>query len=114
MLSKPISLTNLPLHCSPGRERLPKKRAEQEKEDAERLAEIRENMKKEEAIEQAKALRTWTEITDDGERKFTAKYKSRAFDKVKLELEDGTIIAVPFDRLSEEDQEYVKGRAGIR
>jgi hypothetical protein len=101
-------------------DRVSKERAEAAKQDAEREKEARERTaqieKLREAERQAKApkFRTWTITDDDGEREITAKYKSRAMDKVKLELEEGTVISVPFDRLSEEDQKYVKGRAAIR
>lgn len=51
------------------------------------------------------ALRTWTDRS--GKFQIRAKYVATEGEKVKLEKADGTQIAVPYDRLSEEDQKFL-------
>lgn len=53
-------------------------------------------------------FRTWT----DSSGKFTveAQFMGAAFGNVKLRRRDGTTITVPLDKLSEADQEWIKGR----
>ena len=51
------------------------------------------------------ALRTWTDRS--GKFQIRAKYLATEGEKVKLEKADGTLIAVPYDRLSDEDQKFL-------
>ena len=50
--------------------------------------------------------RTWT--TADGKYKVHAAFRGAAAGTVRLEREDGSVIEVNIDRLSQEDQEYIK------
>jgi hypothetical protein len=74
-------------------------KAEQERAD---------ESKRKQAEARAPKFRTWTDAS--GEHKTTAKLKTAAAGNVKLEKEDGTVVTVPVDTLSEEDQEYLKQR----
>jgi hypothetical protein len=51
------------------------------------------------------ALRTWTDRS--GKFQIRAKYLATEGEKVKLEKADGTVLTVPLDRLSEEDQKFL-------
>ena len=59
----------------------------------------------EDTIEAAK-WRTWTDST--GQHKVEAKFSGAAFGTVKLTKRDGTAVKVPFDKLSDEDREWIK------
>jgi hypothetical protein len=56
----------------------------------------------------APKFRTWTDAS--GKHTMRAKLKSAAAGNVNLEKEDGTMVVVPIDRLSEEDQKYLNQR----
>jgi len=55
--------------------------------------------------EDRSALRTWTDRS--GKFQIRAKYVATEGENVKLEKADGTVIAVPLERLSEEDQKFL-------
>ncbi len=57
----------------------------------------------------AEPLRTWTDST--GNFKIEAKFVAVEETEVVLAREDGSTLRVPLERLSEADQNYVKGRA---
>ena len=79
-----------------------------------------EAAKEKAAAEQAKAeaakkaaaekskWRTWTDAS--GEHKIEAKYGGVVAGKVKLIKQDGTTIMVPLEKLSDEDQKWIKNR----
>jgi len=52
--------------------------------------------------------RTWTDSS--GEHKIEAKYGGLIAGKVKLVKQDGTAIMVPLEKLSDEDQAWIKNR----
>ncbi len=54
-------------------------------------------------------VRTWTSTS--GKFSIEAAFVSKAGDKVKLKKADGTIITVEAEKLSEDDQEWIKNRA---
>lgn len=65
---------------------------------------------KKEAVPKAVAAapRVWTDAT--GEFKVTAKFRGITFKTVKLECEDGRVISIPLEKLSNDDQAYIKKR----
>jgi hypothetical protein len=65
-------------------------------------------IKEETARERAPKLRVWTDKT--GKHQTTAKFISFGMGQVKLELEDGKMITVSLDALSEADREYIDER----
>ena len=85
-----------------------KLKLEKERKKAEELAALKE--KREQALAQAKArqLRTWTDAS--GKFKITAKFRGMANQIVKLELEDGKLISLPLEKLSDDDQECIRQR----
>jgi hypothetical protein len=74
------------------------KKAAQEKAEADRKA----------AIEEAK-WRTWTDST--GQFKTKARFGGMAGGNVKLIKRDGSKLTLPLERLSDEDQEWIKKRS---
>ena len=54
------------------------------------------------------ATRTWTEAASG--REITAQFLSYVPGKVKLQREDGTVVVIPTDRLSAEDQDWIRDR----
>jgi hypothetical protein len=85
------------------------RRAEQDREDEQTAAEKKRQAEKEhqDAIEAAK-WRTWTDST--GTHKTEAKFGGMAFGKIKLIKKDGTTVQVPLEKLSDEDQQWIKDR----
>ena len=83
--------------------------AEKKAEAARRSAEerVKEESAKKAAAEAAK-WRTWTDSS--GERKIEAKYGGVIAGKVKLTKRDGSTVQVPLEKLSDEDQEWIKNR----
>ncbi len=67
-------------------------------------------LKKLESEAQATEKRTWTDPSTG--RTVRAEFLSYAFGKVKLRKEDGSVITVPMERLSDEDQKWIQDRAG--
>ena len=57
---------------------------------------------------QARTARTWTDAS--GNFRVTAKFRGMVNEVVKLEREDGTVINVPLEKLSEADQECIRLR----
>jgi hypothetical protein len=53
-------------------------------------------------------LRSWTDLS--GKYKLRAKYSGRKNGKVRLKKEDGSELLIPLDKLSKDDQEYLKNR----
>lgn len=53
-------------------------------------------------------LRTWTNAS--GEYKIEAEFVSMAAGKVKLKKADGMIVTLPMDKLSDEDQKWIRKR----
>ena len=82
---------------------------EQQAEQRRKAGEERVRVEKErkEAIEAAK-WRTWTDAT--GEHKIEAQFGGLAFGKVKLIKRDGSTVRLPLEKLSDEDQKWVKGK----
>jgi hypothetical protein len=68
-----------------------------------------ENRPTERNARSAEDNRTWTVADGDGTLKAT--FLTRIGDKVKLKKDDGTIITVTLDQLSEEDRQWIKNRA---
>ena len=66
--------------------------------------------KREQAAKEAKArtARTWTDSS--GQYHVKAKFRGMANRVVKLELEDGNIISLPLEKLSDDDQECIRER----
>lgn len=89
----------------PAGESTPASKRKAEKEQEARAAKAKR--KPDEA--RAPKFRTWTDAS--GKFKITAKLKSAIAGNVELEREDGTVVTVPIDKLSEEDQAYLKKRA---
>jgi peroxiredoxin len=58
----------------------------------------------------APKFREWTDAT--GKFLRTAKFRGMVVGVVKLELEDGSTISIPLEKLSDEDQEYIRQRQG--
>jgi thiol-disulfide isomerase/thioredoxin len=56
----------------------------------------------------ASASRTWTDAS--GKFKVTAKFRGIINKKVKLECNDGRVINLPLEKLSDDDQAYIKKR----
>jgi thiol-disulfide isomerase/thioredoxin len=77
---------------------------------AKKAAELAAQKKKREEAMLAKApkFRTWSDISGDFHK--TAKFRGAVAGKVKLELEDGSVITVPLEKLSDEDQKYIRER----
>ncbi len=85
-----------------------KLKKEKEQKKAEEMAALKE--KREQALLQAKARppRTWTDSS--GKFKITAKFRGMANQIVKLELDDGRVISLPLEKLSDDDQERIRER----
>ncbi len=90
-------------------------RAEQDQQSEEtrakkkRQAEAKQQADKERrAADEATKWRTWTDST--GTHKTEAKWGGMAFGKVKLIKRDGSAIHVPFEKLSDDDQQWIKDR----
>jgi len=82
---------------------------------AERARQAEERRKAEEkrrAEEEAAKWRTWTDST--GKYSVEAKFSGVAFGTVKLIKRDGTVVKLPLERLSEEDQNWINARAKRR
>jgi hypothetical protein len=58
------------------------------------------------------AVRTWSDAT--GEHKIEAAYLGFADSKVKLKRVDGKEIAVPVEKLSAADQQYVQKMQSVK
>ena len=56
----------------------------------------------------APKFREWTDATGKFHR--TAKFRGMVVGVVKLELEDGSTVSMPLEKLSDEDQEYIRQR----
>ena len=85
-----------------------KLKKEKEQKKAEELAAQKE--KREQAALQAKArqARTWTDAS--GKFHVTAKFRGMASKVVKLELDDGSVISIPLEKLCDDDQECIRER----
>ena len=85
-----------------------KLKKEKERRKAEELAALKE--KRDQAVIQAKArqARAWTDTS--GKFHVTAKFRGMASNVVKLELEDGSVISIPLEKLSDDDQERIRQR----
>ena len=75
-----------------------------EKRKADEIAARRK--KAEEA--RAPKFREWTDASGNFHR--SAKFRGLAKKIVKLELEDGSVISIPLEKLSDEDQKYIRQR----
>jgi len=77
------------------------------KEKAEKLAAPK---KKPEQVVKAKVFqpRAWSD--NSGKFHVTAKFRGMANKVVKLELENGSVISVPLEKLSDDDQECIRQR----
>jgi peroxiredoxin len=85
------------------------KAKQREKEKAEELAAQEKKKKRQEALAaRAPKFRTWSDTS--GSFHTTAKFRGVVAGKVRLEREDGTVISVPLDKLSDEDQQYIRDR----
>jgi uncharacterized cupin superfamily protein len=60
------------------------------------------------ASDNAHPARTWTDTS--GKFRVKAKFRGIASEVVKLELEDGRVISVPLEKLSDDDQECIRQR----
>ena len=83
------------------------KEKEEEKRKAEELA-ARKKKAEEARAARAPKLREWTDTSGSFHR--TAKFRGLANGKVKLELEDGSVIRVSLEKLSDDDQKYIRQR----
>ena len=84
--------------------------AKADKEKAKAAAIAAERAKREEAAKaHAAKPRQWTDTT--GNFHVTATFRGMARQVVKLELEDGSVISVPLEKLSDDDQEYIRSRS---
>ena len=85
-----------------------KVKKEKDRNKAEELAALKE--KREQAAAKAKAVqpRTWTDAS--GKFHVTAKFRGMANKVVKLEREDGSVISLPLEKLSDDDQECIRER----
>jgi hypothetical protein len=79
-----------------------------EKSKGKPKAEEEAKKKADEIPKVASALRTWTDSS--GKFKIQAKFRGVINQKVKLEREDGSILNLPLEKLSDEDQDFVKKR----
>ena len=80
-------------------------------EDKAELKKAREKKKRQEAmLAKAPKFRTWTWTDTSGDFHKTAKFRGAVAGKVKLELEDGSVVTVPLEELSDEDQKYIRER----
>jgi hypothetical protein len=55
-----------------------------------------------------KEYRTWTDTGDD--RKFEAEFAWAASGNARLRKKDGSMVTIPIDRLSRDDQDWIRGR----
>jgi hypothetical protein len=80
------------------------------KEDRKTLDKPASPKRKSEPAAEAKVPlpRTWADAS--GKFHVTAKFRGMANKVVKLELEDGSVISVPLEKLSDEDQERIRQR----
>ncbi len=85
-----------------------KVKKEKDRNKAVELAALKE--KREQAAAKAKAVqpRTWTDAS--GKFHVTAKFRGMANKVVKLEREDGSVISLPLEKLSDDDQECIRER----
>jgi thiol-disulfide isomerase/thioredoxin len=74
-----------------------KEKAEKEKQKREELAKA-----------QVRQPRTWTDAS--GAFSVTAKFRGMVNKVVKLERDDGSVVSIPLDKLSEADQECIRQR----
>ena len=81
-----------------------KQETERKKADEAAAQEKREQAAK----AQARQVRTWTDAS--GKFRVTAKFRGMVNQVVKLEREDGTVISVPLEKLSDADQECIRQR----
>ena len=58
------------------------------------------------------AIRTWSDSS--GKFSVEAEFVSYTAGKVKIRRKDGTVVELKLDRLSEEDQEWIKNRLKTR
>ena len=82
-----------------------------EMEEQERKAEEKAARKKkaeEFRAAHAPKFRQWSDTSGSFHR--TAKFRGLANRIVKLELEDGSVISVPLEKLSDDDQKYIRQR----
>ncbi len=84
----------------------------QEKDEQTRKAEDEASARKKKAEEaqaaRAPKFRQWSDASGKFHR--TAKFRGLANKVVKLELEDGSVINVPLEKLGDEDQKYIRQR----
>ena len=81
-------------------------KAEAKQQDAIERAKAKQDRK--DAIEAAK-WRTWTDAT--GEHHIEARLGGVSAGNVKLTKRDGTVLTMPLEKLSDEDQEWIKKRS---
>jgi hypothetical protein len=81
---------------------------DREKKKAEELAAAKEKREQAAKAAQARQARVWTDTS--GKFRVTAKFRGMGNSVVKLELEDGSVISVPLEKLSDDDQECIRQR----
>jgi hypothetical protein len=72
------------------------------------LEAVAQEKREQAAKAQARPARTWTDAS--GSFSVTAKFRGMVNEVVKLEREDGSVINVPLEKLSEADQECIRLR----
>ncbi len=83
------------------------KAKDEEKRKAEEAA-ARKKKAEEARAAHAPKFREWSDASGSFHR--TAKFRGLANKIVKLELEDGAVISVPLEKLSDDDQKYIRQR----
>jgi thiol-disulfide isomerase/thioredoxin len=81
---------------------------DRERKKAEELAAAKEKREQAAKAAQARQARIWTDAT--GKFRVTAKFRGMGNQVVKLELEDGSVISIPLEKLSDDDQECIRQR----
>ncbi len=84
------------------------RKAAEKREDADERAKAKHD--REDTIEEAK-WHTWTDAT--GTHHIEAKFQSMAAGNVKLIKRDGSALTLPLEKLSDEDQEWIRNRPTI-
>jgi thiol-disulfide isomerase/thioredoxin len=84
-----------------------------EREQAKALAQEAAKAKREEAAKarasRAAKPREWTDAS--GSHHITATFRGMANEEVKLQREDGSVISIPLEKLSDDDQAYIHNRS---
>ena len=94
------------------KEILESKRKDESRRAEEKLRAANERVRVEKArrdAEEAARWRTWTDAA--GTHTIEARYGGVVLGKVKLTKKDGTTIQVPIEKLSDEDQQWIKKRS---